>query len=198
MNWEWACGFGIDPGWGTVIGGGFVMVAAWQATRQAEKQRRVELHERQNSMKVAITSEVRLVAKQIRDRKWASNLQEAISRWDALRAVPGMSGPVLYTPLGRKFVRIYEANLPNIAMLGKHTHDVAEFYARIEAAIEINELLKDLAAGKGPDLGAAENTLELMKILRRMLSELDEFGELLAKVLESSVAQGQPEKRESR
>ena len=102
MNWEWACGFGIDPGWGTVIGGGFVMVAAWQATRQAEKQRRVELHERQNSVKVAIASEVRLVAKQIRDRKWASNLQEAISRWDALKVVPGMSGPVLYTRRDRE------------------------------------------------------------------------------------------------
>lgn len=186
MNWEWTCGFGIDPGWGTVIGGGFVMVAAWQATRQAEKQRRSDLHERQNSVKFAIASEVRLVAKQIRDRKWASNLQKAISRWDAPSTVPGMSGPILYTPIGRKFVRIYEANLQNIAMLGEHTHDVAEFYARIEAAIEINELLKEFAAGRGQDLGT-EDTLKLMKTLRRMLSELDELGELLAKVLQSSV-----------
>jgi hypothetical protein len=37
-----------------------------------------------------------------------------------------------------------------------------------------------------------------MKTLRRMLSELEELGELLAKVLEASAVQGQPEEREPR
>lgn len=185
MNFDWACDIGIDPGWATVIGGTFVMVAAYQATRQADRQRSLDLHERQNSIKTAIAAEARLVANQIRDRNWIASLEGAISEWDRLKMLPGMGGPVIHTPLSRNFMKIYEANLQSIALLGRHTRDVTEFYARLEAAIEVNELLKDLMAKKSylePGQGH-----KLMEILKNMLADVAEIGERLSLVLEHSI-----------
>lgn len=185
MDLNWIYSFGIDPGMGTIIGGGFVMVAAYQASKQAERQREFDLLQHQLSVKGAITAEMKLIVRQIRDRSWIASLEGAISARDR-SLLPGGIGPIIHTPLGRHHVKIYDANLQNIAALGKHTQDLVEFYSRVEAAIEINEHLRDIMGGVSY-LDVSQGH-KLMKVLRDMLVDIAEIGDLLVQTIDNSIS----------
>jgi hypothetical protein len=139
----------IDPGWGTVVGGGFVMVAAAVTVGYSEWQRRRELAQRKQHLREAIHSEIKTLTRMIVQRDYVGHFRRAadqLARMDPAFSLPDVS-------IEGKYARVYEANLGQISLLGIETEDVVEFYSMLESSIDSNRqwtksALRILAAGE--------------------------------------------------